>query len=103
MGRGDGIRAGVEVGRDDVAPRGACTPANPSTRSPTTSCSADPVNPATAGPVIGAYGSTNEGVRGAVVDGLSRMLDGKLTPEQAVASAAAEANAAIADYNSRIG
>lgn len=62
-----------------------------------------PVNAATAGPVIGAYGSTNEGVRGAVVDGLSRMLDGKLTPEQAVASAAAEANAAIEDYNSRVG
>jgi sn-glycerol 3-phosphate transport system substrate-binding protein len=62
-----------------------------------------PVNPATAGPVIGAYGSTHEGVRGAVADGLSRMLDGKLTPEQAIASAAAEANAAIADYNSRIG
>ncbi len=64
---------------------------------------AGPVNAATAGPVIGAYGSVNEGVRGAVVDGLSRMLAGKLTPEQAVASAAAEANAAIAEYNSRVG
>jgi sn-glycerol 3-phosphate transport system substrate-binding protein len=64
---------------------------------------AGPVNAATAGPVIGAYGSTNDGVRGAVVDGISRMLDGKLTPEQAVASAAAEANAAIEDYNSRVG
>ena len=62
-----------------------------------------PVNSATAGPVIGAYGSTHEGVRGAVVDGLSRMLDGKLTPEKALASAAAEADAAIDDYNSRVG
>jgi sn-glycerol 3-phosphate transport system substrate-binding protein len=64
---------------------------------------AGPVNPATAGPVIGAYGSTNEGVRGAIVDGLSRMLDGRLTPEQAAAAAAAQANAAIDDYNRRIG
>jgi sn-glycerol 3-phosphate transport system substrate-binding protein len=64
---------------------------------------AGPVNAATAGPVIGAYGSTNEGVRGAVVNGLVRMLDGKLTPEKAVASAAAEANAAIEEYNSRVG
>lgn len=64
---------------------------------------AGPVNPATTGPVIGAYGSTNQGVRGAIVDGLSRMLDGKLTPEQAVANAATAANAAIDEYNSRIG
>jgi sn-glycerol 3-phosphate transport system substrate-binding protein len=61
------------------------------------------VNPATSGPVIGAYGSSNEGVRGAIVDGISRMLDGKLTPEQAAANAAGQANAAIADYNSRVG
>lgn len=64
---------------------------------------AGPVNAATAGPVIGAYGSTTQGVRGAVVNGILRMLDGKLTPEQAVASAAAEANAAIEEYNSRVG
>jgi sn-glycerol 3-phosphate transport system substrate-binding protein len=64
---------------------------------------AGPVNAATAGPVIGAYGSTNEGVRGAVVDGLARMLDGKLTPKQAVASAVAKANAAIEEYNTRVG
>ena len=62
-----------------------------------------PINAATAGPVIGAYGSSNEGVRGAIVDGLARMLDGKLTPEKAVAAAAAQANAAIEEYNSRIG
>ena len=51
--------------------------------------------------MIGAYGSANEGVRGAIIDALSRMLDGKLTPEQAVADAAKQANAAIDDYNSR--
>ncbi len=62
-----------------------------------------PVNAATAGPVIGAYGSTHEQVRGAIVDGISRMLSGSLTPEQAVTAAAAEADAAIADYNSRVG
>jgi sn-glycerol 3-phosphate transport system substrate-binding protein len=62
-----------------------------------------PVNPATAGPVLGAYGSAREGMRGAIVDALSRMLDGKLTPAQAIANAAAQANAAIDDYNSRIG
>ena len=61
------------------------------------------VNPATSGPVIGAYGSSNEGVRGAIVDAISRMLDGKLTPEQAAANAATQADAAMAEYNSRIG
>ena len=62
-----------------------------------------PVNPATSGPVLGAYGSAREGMRGAIVDALSRMLDGKLTPAQAIANAAVQANAAIDDYNSRIG
>ena len=42
-------------------------------------------------------------MRGAIVDALSRMLDGKLTPDAAVAAAAKQANAAIDDYNSRIG
>ena len=64
---------------------------------------AGPVNVATSGPVLGAYGSAREGMRGAIVDALSRMLDSKLTPSQAVADAAQQADAAIADYNSRIG
>jgi len=64
---------------------------------------AGPVNVATAGPVIGAYGSNTQGVRGAIVDAIARMLDGKLTPAQAVAAAATAADAAIAEYNSRIG
>ena len=64
---------------------------------------AGPVNAATAGPVLGAYGSGNEGMRGAIVDALSRMLDGDVTPEQAVQSAADKANEAISSYNERIG
>jgi ABC-type glycerol-3-phosphate transport system substrate-binding protein len=62
-----------------------------------------PENAATAGPVLGPYGSAREGLRGAIVDAVSRMLDGGLTPAQAVAQAADQANAAIADYNERIG
>ena len=64
---------------------------------------AGPVNAATTGAVIGAYGSENEGVRGAIVDALGRMLAGRLSPEQAVAAAAKQANAALDDYNSRVG
>jgi len=64
---------------------------------------AGPENDATAGPVVGPYGAKGEGLRGAMIDGLSRMLDGRATPEQAIARAAAEANAAIEEYNSRVG
>ena len=64
---------------------------------------AGPVNAATTGAVTGAYGSENEGVRGAIVDALGRMLSGSLTPQQAVANAAKQANAAIEEYNSRVG
>jgi sn-glycerol 3-phosphate transport system substrate-binding protein len=62
-----------------------------------------PENAATAGPVLGPYGSAREGLRGAIVDALSAMLEGKLTPPEAVAQAAEQADAAIADYNERIG
>ncbi len=62
-----------------------------------------PENAATAGPVIGAYGAKGEGFRGAIIDGLSRMLDGRATPQQAVTGAASQANAAIEEYNSRVG
>jgi sn-glycerol 3-phosphate transport system substrate-binding protein len=61
-----------------------------------------PVNAATSGPVLGAYGSARDGLRGAIVDALTGMLEGTQTPEQAVASAAEQANAVIADYNERI-
>jgi sn-glycerol 3-phosphate transport system substrate-binding protein len=64
---------------------------------------AGPENEATAGPVIGAYGAKGQGVRGAIIDGLSRMFEHRATPAQALAAVATQANAAIADYNSRVG
>ena len=64
---------------------------------------AGPVNAATAGPVLGAYGSKNEGLRGAIVDALTGMLEGKQTPQQAVDNAASQADDAIQEYNDRIG
>jgi sn-glycerol 3-phosphate transport system substrate-binding protein len=60
-----------------------------------------PTNPATAGPVIGPYGASGEGVRGAVIDALQSMINGDATPEEALSQAAEESNAAIEDYNSR--
>jgi sn-glycerol 3-phosphate transport system substrate-binding protein len=64
---------------------------------------AGPVNAATAGPVLGAYGSGNEGMRGAIVSALSQMLEGRLTPDQAIQRAAEQADDAISKYNERIG
>ena len=58
---------------------------------------------ATAGPVIGAYGSAGEGVRGALIDAMSRMLTQNLAPAAAVKQAATRADSAIAEYNSRVG
>jgi len=60
-------------------------------------------NTATAGPVIGAYGANGEGVRGAIIDAFSRVVEHSATPQQAVDQAAAQANAAIEEYNSRVG
>jgi len=60
-------------------------------------------NAATAGPVIGAYGAKGEGVRGAIIDAFSKVVEGSATPQQAVDQAAAQANAAITEYNSRVG
>ncbi len=62
-----------------------------------------PENPATAGPVIGPYGATGAGVRGAITDALTRMLNENVSPADAIKDAATKANAAIADYNSRVG
>ncbi|MET1000818.1 MAG: ABC transporter substrate-binding protein [Acidimicrobiia bacterium] len=58
-------------------------------------------NAATAGPVIGPYGQAGEGVRGAVIDALQAMLTEGVSPADALAQAAEEANAALEDYNSR--
>ena len=46
-------------------------------------------------------GATGEGVRGAVIDALQSMISGDATPEEALAQAAEESDAAIDDYNSR--
>jgi sn-glycerol 3-phosphate transport system substrate-binding protein len=56
-------------------------------------------NEATAGPVIGDY----VGVRKAVEDALQAMLTTGTPPKQALDRAAQRANAAIAEYNSRVG
>ena len=57
---------------------------------------------ATAGPVIGPYGGSGEGVRGAMIDAIAAMFDGA-SAQDALAQAVDEANAAIEDYNSRVG
>ncbi len=54
---------------------------------------------ATVGSVIGDY----QGVRNAVTKALEAMLRGDLTPEEALAQAQQEADAAIQEYNTRIG
>jgi len=60
-------------------------------------------NDATAGPVIGAYGAKGSGVRGAIIDAISKVVDRRSTPQQAAHDAAAQANAAIEEYNGRVG
>jgi sn-glycerol 3-phosphate transport system substrate-binding protein len=58
-----------------------------------------PTDTATSGSVIGDY----QGVRDAVTRGLEAMLSGQLTPAEALAQAQADADAAIAEYNDRVG
>ncbi len=60
-------------------------------------------NDATAGAVIGAYGAKGSGVRGAVIDALDAMYTEHTPPKEAVKQAADAANAAIQDYNDRVG
>jgi sn-glycerol 3-phosphate transport system substrate-binding protein len=60
-------------------------------------------NPATAGPVLGPYGAAGEGMRGAISDALSRMVNEGQSPADAIAEAANDSNAAITEYNSRVG
>jgi hypothetical protein len=60
-------------------------------------------NDATAGPVIGAYGAKGQGVRGAIIDALNRMVAEQEAPAVVVSRAAHQADAAIAEYNSRVG
>ena len=58
-----------------------------------------PETDATAGAVIGDF----QGVRDAVEEALTAMLAGKLTPQEALSQAQERADAAIADYNDRLG
>jgi sn-glycerol 3-phosphate transport system substrate-binding protein len=60
-------------------------------------------NDATAGPVIGPYGAKGTGVRGAIIDALTRMLNDGVAPADAVAEAAKQSNAAMTEYNARVG
>jgi sn-glycerol 3-phosphate transport system substrate-binding protein len=61
-----------------------------------------PQNDATAGPVLGPYGARGTGLRGAIIDGLTQMLNSDVTPAQAVAHAADQADTAITEYNDRV-
>jgi sn-glycerol 3-phosphate transport system substrate-binding protein len=62
-----------------------------------------PQNDATAGPVIGPYGAKGVGVRGAVIDAMDSMFNQNVEPQTALTNAARNANAALTDYNKRIG
>jgi sn-glycerol 3-phosphate transport system substrate-binding protein len=62
-----------------------------------------PETPATAGPVIGDYGSKGVGVRGAVIDAMDSMLTDHTPPATALQNAVKNANQAIETYNQRIG
>lgn len=58
-----------------------------------------PLDDATVGSVIGDY----QGVRNAVRDGLTSMLAEGKSPEEALAQAQSDADAAIEEYNARVG
>ncbi|MGQ0825849.1 MAG: ABC transporter substrate-binding protein [Actinomycetota bacterium] len=58
---------------------------------------------ATAGPVIGAYGAAGQGVRGAVIDAIGAMFTEGTDPADALAAAVEGSNAAMEEYNSRVG
>jgi sn-glycerol 3-phosphate transport system substrate-binding protein len=60
-------------------------------------------NTATAGPVIGPYGARGEGVRGAVIDALDKVLTQDAPAQPTLDQAVEEANAALDEYNERIG
>jgi sn-glycerol 3-phosphate transport system substrate-binding protein len=60
-------------------------------------------NVASAGPVIGPYGSRGEGVRGAVIEALDNVMVQKKAAKSELDRAVESADKAIADYNSRVG
>jgi hypothetical protein len=72
---------------------------DPRTRVPYDQLLSGPTNPATAGPVLG----DPRGVGDAVVAAVTRMLAGHLSPKDALRQAQHSANAALAEYNERVG
>jgi sn-glycerol 3-phosphate transport system substrate-binding protein len=72
---------------------------NPETRVAYDQLISGPSDAIAAGPVLG----DPTGVGDAVVDALTRMLAGDLSPKSALRQAQREADAALADYNERVG
>jgi sn-glycerol 3-phosphate transport system substrate-binding protein len=72
---------------------------NPQTRVAYDQLISGPSNAVAAGPVLG----DPTGVGDAVVEALTRMLAGDLSPKSALRQAQYEADAALADYNERLG
>jgi sn-glycerol 3-phosphate transport system substrate-binding protein len=72
---------------------------NPQTRVAYDQLISGPSNAVAAGPVLG----DPTGVGDAVVEALTRMLAGDLSPKSALRQAQHEADAALADYNERLG
>jgi sn-glycerol 3-phosphate transport system substrate-binding protein len=60
-------------------------------------------NDASAGPVIGPYGARGEGVRGAVIDAVDGVLTQGKPAQQMLDQAVKESDAALQEYNDRIG
>ena len=56
-------------------------------------------DPATAGAVVGPFNAVHQ----AVTDGESSMFVDHVSPKSALSTAASKANAAISDYNQRLG
>jgi sn-glycerol 3-phosphate transport system substrate-binding protein len=72
---------------------------NPQTRVPYDQLLSGPSDPVAAGPVVGDPTSVTD----AVVDALTQMLAGDLAPKDALRLAQRNADAALADYNGRLG
>jgi hypothetical protein len=72
---------------------------NPETRVPYDQLLSGPNDLVAAGPVIGDPTSVGD----AVVEALTQMLVGNLSPRNALRQAQHDADAALADYNERLG
>jgi sn-glycerol 3-phosphate transport system substrate-binding protein len=72
---------------------------DPQTRVPYDQLLSGPTDPVTAGPMLG----DPSGVGDAVIDALTRMLAGDRSPNDALRQAQHDADAALAEYNERVG